>query len=65
MELFSLKPPRSRLLDLPAELREYIFSLAPLFLFATRDTARSTNLTSRSNSSETEHAFRTDSSSLN
>lgn len=28
MELFSLKPSRSRLLDLPAELREHIFSLA-------------------------------------
>jgi hypothetical protein len=28
MELFSLKPPRSHLLDLPAELREHIFSLA-------------------------------------
>jgi hypothetical protein len=28
MELFSTKPPRSRLLDLPAELREHIFSIA-------------------------------------
>ena len=28
MDLFSTKPPRSHLLDLPAELREHIFSLA-------------------------------------